>query len=412
MKKIETWILKTAKNEYQLHEFIKEWQGVILLLFIIRLFTSVVSIYASYKYFVMVVSPMIANPIAAAIISIFALVLIEFLTMYLLSKLFKFVLRAKWLIAGASFIGAAIMFTLSFYLSANGLAVQQSAKVDNSTIILDRFELQKQAVKDEYRTKIEFQKSNIETLKTNPAGWSNGKRTHLTIAQQNAIDGILKNIQSLESELKSELVNIDFIKNQELSLNETGLTNTAAKYYNIVAVIMIAQLLCNAALMFFSSRIMIEREKETLEKEYIQETRETLSAQIWTMCQDLFTGTIQSYFSALAYESSTPLKLTAKAKEPESSAPNKAKNNEAEPTKDGKKIGFVFTVSEPEKTISDTPHTKIVDDNRQSPFRNCAFCGVEYVYKHHKQLYCCETCRKAAYTKRTGKELHFNSKKP
>lgn len=50
--------------------------------------------------------------------------------------------------------------------------------------------------------------------------------------------------------------------------------------------------------------------------------------------------------------------------------------------------------------------TKIVNENRSgSNLRTCTHCQTQYTYMHHKQKYCTEQCRIAAWENRTGKTL-------
>ena len=62
-------------------------------------------------------------------------------------------------------------------------------------------------------------------------------------------------------------------------------------------------------------------------------------------------------------------------------------------------------VSDPttDKIINDKPYTKIVTIQKGSHLRTCEQCKTSYVYNHHKQKYCGETCRVEAWEKRTGR---------
>jgi ribosomal protein S27AE len=49
-----------------------------------------------------------------------------------------------------------------------------------------------------------------------------------------------------------------------------------------------------------------------------------------------------------------------------------------------------------------------INENRNdsnSNLRTCPNCGKQYIYKHHKQIYCCEECRIESWEKRTGKKF-------
>jgi hypothetical protein len=49
-----------------------------------------------------------------------------------------------------------------------------------------------------------------------------------------------------------------------------------------------------------------------------------------------------------------------------------------------------------------------INENRNdsnSNLRTCPNCGKQYIYKHHKQIYCSEACRIESWEKRTGKKF-------
>lgn len=52
--------------------------------------------------------------------------------------------------------------------------------------------------------------------------------------------------------------------------------------------------------------------------------------------------------------------------------------------------------------------TKIV---KTENLKECAHCGVEFVYNHKKQKYCTDDCRKKAWEKRNGRKLKLKAKK-
>jgi len=43
--------------------------------------------------------------------------------------------------------------------------------------------------------------------------------------------------------------------------------------------------------------------------------------------------------------------------------------------------------------------------------RNCLHCSTPYIYRHHKQKYCCDNCRINAWQEKTGKKLKLKKKK-
>lgn len=71
-------------------------------------------------------------------------------------------------------------------------------------------------------------------------------------------------------------------------------------------------------------------------------------------------------------------------------------------------IGFSFQWQKPQ-TIS--PNENRLDENRNNEnrisegTRICKQCGTAYHHRHHKQLYCSDACRIAAWEARTGKDF-------
>lgn len=61
-------------------------------------------------------------------------------------------------------------------------------------------------------------------------------------------------------------------------------------------------------------------------------------------------------------------------------------------------------------TSNDYRITKVVGQDNTN-VRTCKNCNINYVYKHHKQLYCSDKCRIQNWEKRTGKKLKKKSKK-
>lgn len=54
---------------------------------------------------------------------------------------------------------------------------------------------------------------------------------------------------------------------------------------------------------------------------------------------------------------------------------------------------------------------KSYNDTTESNKRVCVHCGTTYNYRHHKQKYCKDECRIAAWEQRTGKKLKLKKKK-
>ena len=65
-----------------------------------------------------------------------------------------------------------------------------------------------------------------------------------------------------------------------------------------------------------------------------------------------------------------------------------------------------------EKPIEKTLIRKSLNDEKLKEHeRNCLHCKTPYIYRHHKQKYCCDNCRIMAWEQRTGKALKKKKKK-
>jgi hypothetical protein len=74
-----------------------------------------------------------------------------------------------------------------------------------------------------------------------------------------------------------------------------------------------------------------------------------------------------------------------------------------------RRIGFkIPSTNENRKTTQENR----INENRtnDTKLRNCHHCNNEYTYRHHKQKYCSDACRIAAWEKRTGRKLKKGKK--
>jgi hypothetical protein len=90
--------------------------------------------------------------------------------------------------------------------------------------------------------------------------------------------------------------------------------------------------------------------------------------------------------------------------------PNRATAQQAEPAIIGNqnaipnqqnKIGFDYDFTHLKSKTANENHNENHNENRIT----CLHCGIVYVKKHHKQKYCCENCRIAAWELRTNTKL-------
>ena len=97
-------------------------------------------------------------------------------------------------------------------------------------------------------------------------------------------------------------------------------------------------------------------------------------------------------------------------------------NVEAEQTT----IRTVKTTTEPSATVPSSSSINLNNENRKQVVKTlnvdnnenrktegnkrlCKHCNKEYIYRHHKQKYCADTCRVAAYNKRNNTNLKYKT---
>ncbi len=137
-------ISKLSENAYKIHEFSKEWKMAIITIFFAKLVTNGVSIYAGYNFIYLYSLQILNSVFWSQIVAVVFLLIVEILTMVFLAKFFKFLLRTHYKTALFSFIASVILFSISFVISTNGLAMKQSAVADNTNIINEKYETTKQ----------------------------------------------------------------------------------------------------------------------------------------------------------------------------------------------------------------------------------------------------------------------------
>ncbi len=295
----KTIISKLSNNAYRLDEFAKEWKTAIITIIFAKLVTNGVSIYAGYNYIYLYSLPILNSVLWSQIVAVVFLLVVEILTMVFLSKFFKFLLRTHYKTALFPFIASVILFSISFVISTNGLAMKQSSNADNSNIITEQYETSEQQINDNYTDKTNDLKLFINTIKSNPEGWSNGKRTILLKSQIHKIDSLYNTIAMLQTAQQKELTNLKTDLKNELQTNKILVTNEANKYFTIVAIIMIMQFLFNGSLMFFYSKIYQDNNKETFIKETVTNIVGSIRENVFTFFQNEFHNTANLFITDL-----------------------------------------------------------------------------------------------------------------
>jgi hypothetical protein len=270
---------KVAKNQYKLHNQKQEWKAFVFFIFLIKVLTWAVSVFAGWHFAYIIVYKASNNHIFSVIIATLSLVLLEGATNLALSKLFKFSYRGTNHISTsvAMVFVVLMLFGTSFYISTTGLSMRQAKKADNSPEIIEKYKLKADELKKEYQSGIADLDAQIISIRNNPQGWSHGQRNILLTWQLNKIDSLLFAKSALKQTYKNDLKDINNQKQFQLSQNSALMTTEADKYYNIVTVIMIIQFITSGMLMYFFKIIHAEDNPDDQVNEEISELNEIIT---------------------------------------------------------------------------------------------------------------------------------------
>ncbi len=325
----QTVISKIAKKVMKIHSFIKEWRYYIIIVAIITLITNIISLVAGFNFMYLQLISVVGNAIFTVVFSIIILIAMESLTMLSITKFFKFLFRNRYKTMILPLIASLFLYSVSFFVSTNGLAMRQGNEADNSSIINEKYEITKQQINDNYEHKIDDLKLFINTIKINPEGWSGGKRTILLKSQIKKIDSLYTVISSLQSAQKQEISDLKIEFKNDLKTNEILVTSEADKYFNFVAIVMIIQFVSKGVSILFYSIIYGKNEKETSLKEDLNSIIKPLDDNITTYFFNRIYSTANSLTSALEiHNSDTEIDLSQNANK---ELPNeKVANNKTE----------------------------------------------------------------------------------
>ena len=271
MNRISSLLKSFAVKNWQKYSFKKEWAGVIVLMLVLKLATSAVSIFSGWFYLVNFFYSFTDSEIASRLFSGVALVLVEGLCALFLAKFFKFALRCEFVTASLPLLCAGLVFAISFVISTNGIALYTTKSEDLSKEINDKFNLQVATAQKQYDADNAEITRYIETQKANPQGWSNGKRCMLSQFQAEEIAKAYDNMNGNKIALNQKLQDIERQRNVALSENAKKTTDTADRYYSIVAFIMLIQVICSGGLWFFWSKIAAQDAPENDKREAIED---------------------------------------------------------------------------------------------------------------------------------------------
>ena len=113
-------------------------------------------------------------------------------------------------------------------------------------------------------------KEAISKIEKNPQGWQNGARSALTAQQTREISTLTNQIVFLRESYRKKEGILKLEKNGQIKEAKKTANNAGAKYYNVVALLMIVQLFANFALSFFYSRIFFEKEQTKADREDLE----------------------------------------------------------------------------------------------------------------------------------------------
>ncbi len=296
MTKLQSLFENKAVNAMTLHAFAKEWNAAILAAWVLKFLTAAVAVYAGGYHLAELLSGVIPQIWAAFFVAMILLVLIETINATALFKGFKFIFRKRIFVALSALLVALFSFSVSFYISTEGIKSLQTEKADNTGLIESKSDSTLQAAKNETALQVSELKEAIQKIEQNPQGWQGGKRAALTSSQAAEISSLTKQIVLLrakqaESETAFKTEKNGQIKEAKKTANESG-----AKYYNVVALLMIVQLFANFALAFFYSRIFFEKEQNKADREDLESFAAGLFANMFDDIKNRYAN-MQNHFA-------------------------------------------------------------------------------------------------------------------
>jgi len=393
---INSLITKFAVNQYRLHSFLVEYRALIVVVVLLKVATMFISMFAGLNYLKGIIYATVERETLSIILAVFCLILLELISSISLAKFFKNAYRVKLITASLILLFAGGLFFVSFQISSLGIAQYRSKQVDNVPIITKSYEVEQSNIETKTAENITYIKEQIKNIERSPGGWINGRRSVLTAEQLKMIKDYYKEIQAAQTSQQSAINQLETSKLNDIETNKVNTNFEADKYYNIVAVIMFMQFVSSAILMFFWSRIFAENDKNEVVKERITDVTENINSTVNTIFNNKFNEVIAMY--------NTNLSLSAK--DVQKKVDDKDKNG------NDKRIGFMSVKStygnndyrNNENRNNDTvtvPTNKGILTN----LRTCKHCGKEYVYKHHKQLYCNDNCKLSWHKEHNGFDL-------
>ena len=406
MNQVTSFFTNRVKNialsNWRLYTFKQEWLSIILLVLCVKIATSIVSVFSGYYYLKNVFFGLFGTESAARCISVTALIMIELLNALFLAKFFKFALRLnnlKWIFPLCLSIA---LFSLSFVISCNGIAIYTADNVDITQNIENKYLSQTDGVKADFAARIAVINEHIVSIKSNPTEWRDGKRCVLSVAQLAEMQKCYDEITDLTKQRDKELQRLQVEKRVELAENNENKLSESDKFYKYVAVIMLIQLICSGALWYFWAKISAEDDPETNQKECVEKGLKQIESTV-DDCIDARVNTrlnnLKTIYNEIATENAP--RIAAKKAAPDTETP---------PAPKPRIVGFDTlrkTPETPQKNNADNVNTCGVSPTYktlQNPLNDvkiCVECGnvltPSQVARNAK--FCCPSCRVKHYNK-------------
>jgi len=386
-------LTKIANNQFTTHRYSKEWKILILLALLFDVTAVTLTVYAGYFYLSELITPILESKELAIISTIVILILLEFLVHFLLAKFFKFALKWHGLTATSILIFLSLVYFLSFQMSTNGLSINESKKVSKVEFIENNLNTEIENIQLETKENIKYYKNEIATIKANPSGWINGKRSVLTSQQLKDIKEYNGTINELRQTERTNIKELQEQAHQDKANNLTEVTATANKYYAFISILMLIELIASGFLMFSWSKIQNENDTEQHVKSKVIDISKQVDASITELYTNRFVALQNGLSIALQQHNNSSIPLEILSQEHQEQTIQKAeiinKNN----------VGFEMKTN----TRNTTPGT--------IKKKECLFCGAELVGMHPAAKYCNAECRKQAWELKTGAKLKYKSKK-
>jgi hypothetical protein len=404
---LQNLIKSFAVKNWQKYTFKREWLSVIVLLLVLQLSTSAVSIFSGFFYLDNFFFSFLNAEAASKVFAIIALILIEGLNILFLSKFFKFALRLDFLTALMPLTCALITFSISFVTSTNGIALFASKSEDLTKVIEAKYKDFAETAKAECDANVAQLTTYIETIKSNPENWSNGRRCVLSEAQNRELATAYTRIEEYKTAYRKTCNELDAKKAEELRANNSQTIATADKYYKIVAFIMLIQVAVSAALWFFWSKISAQDAADVEYRESVDAVYDKANKLIDDGLSNVITqkfGVITTAFAKLNddYAKLQPAQIAAKTPQRRTgfAIPETSETDPENAPKMPKTETHLNAATVAVSAVNNAANNAVTTPPKAVAV--CEHCGKELTPSQivRRAKYCCSRCRVAAYNGR------------